>query len=374
MKKRTWFALILALLMTLTACDLGSGFSIYDGDNDTHRSSKKSASSGKGNVVIEVTSITGIEGEAESEQVGNLTDRDLMTDWHIDEFNGACAIWSYEKALEVTGYTMVTGKDASYKPDYNPTGWTLYGCNGDTAPEQDDEAWQVIDEVQNDTALKETSRTATHYDAAAEEEFQHYMLKIHTVKGNTTMQLSEFALEYKNANLSFIEKNEFVPGNFAGSSYVSDGLEYELAVGDEWTMYNPLQAWSTYYAYTWIAIEGDELVTFDRSGPTCRVMALKEGEVTIEAKLIQTSVIGFYCNSYEDTRTFTIKIVEKTGTDDPHHGDVSNGACPRCQGRLTVSCTACYGDGKLTGGTPCTGCDNGKIPCTYCKGSGMWKN
>jgi len=384
MKKKSWLAIFLALILALSACDSPASDN-PDTDKKDKTGKKTSATGDPGDPddpddapdapakkVVAVTAITGTETDGENYPVEALMDRDLKTDWNVSDCSGASVIFTLEEAVTITGYDLVTGKDASANPADLPAGWSLFGANGSSAPDQDSSDWRLVHQVKDDTTIEGISRTPYHYNVNAKRSYQHYMLTIDSLKGGLNVSLSEFVPDYDNADNSFVAAGAFVPGDFAGSSYIYDGWEYELAVGDTWSMYHPLQAWGDYYAYTWAVTEGSENVCLDRNGPTCYLTALCEGEITIEAALIQTVMLGYTYKHYEDIYTFTVKLVPKTGTNDPNHGDISDGACPRCHGSKTVGCMVCYGDGKLSNGSACSACTDGEVTCTTCHGTGKW--
>ena len=324
-----------------------------------------------------VTFIDATEGANDQENGENLFDGNSGTKWCVTDFEIAIAIWSMEGKVTPESYVMVTGNDNAQHNGRNPGTWMLLAANGKQIPE-DLEDWTVIAVVEEDERMEDINRKAYRYEVDdSTTAYKHYMLAVLETQGADVMQISEVFLEYEGCEYEESESGttggndaDIQPtGNFS-SCYITDGGEYTIAVGDSFTMYHPRTPTSTYYAYTWIVESGEDCVVLDRDQGTCNVIGVKPGTVKLKANLDYT-VVGYgWSDSYSYEYDVTIHVVE---SGDHDHGDVTNGSCPRCHGSGKVDCTACYGDGKLSGGTPCTGCVKGKVDCNHCQGTGRWK-
>jgi len=131
-----------------------------------------------------IETIEGVEGFANETYV-NLFDNDENTKWcNGDAYS--YVVWKMPEAVAVNGYIITTANDNAEYPGRNPSSWTLSGST-------DGENWEVLDEVDNDTVLKdvtfELDQTAPAY--------QYYQLEINGTVGGGTMQMSGFELEYE---------------------------------------------------------------------------------------------------------------------------------------------------------------------------------
>lgn len=326
-----------------------------------------------------ITFVDATEGANSREGGENLFDGNSSTKWCVTNFEIGIAIWSLDEKVTPESYVMVTGNDSAEYTGRNPGTWMLLGANGKQAP-GDLEDWTVIAVVENDTRMEDINQKAYRYNVdETDTAYRHYMLAVLETRGADVMQLSEFFLEYDGCEYSTGNSGstgsgsgndtQVKPtGNFS-SAYITDGGEYTIAVGDSFTMYHPRTPTSTYYAYTWIVESGEECVVLDRDQGTCNVIGVKPGTVKLKANLDYT-VLGYgWSDSYSYEYDVTIHVVESGNYD---HGDVTDGNCPRCHGTGKVDCTACYGDGKLSGGSTCTGCSKGKVTCNHCNGTGRW--
>jgi len=139
------------------------------------------------------------------------------------------------------------------------------------------------------------------------------------------------------------------------STYITDGGDYTVAVGDAITLYNPRTPTSPYYAYTWSVTKGDEHVMLDRDQGTCQVVGITEGEVTIECGLDYT--VNYYPGAYDSyhyTYTITINVIGAEHSGEFDYGTMTGKLCPRCHGNKKV---------EMSGS---------KVTCDVCDGSGLW--
>lgn len=142
--------------------------------------------------------------------------------------------------------------------------------------------------------------------------------------------------------------------NNISSTYITDGGEYTLAVGDALTLYHPRTPTSPYYAYTWCPTQGAELVQLDGDQGTCQVIGLAEGDLVLECCLDYTVLYGYSSDHYTYNYIITIHIIDESHSGENDYGTMSGTTCPRC-----------HGDKKVElGGV--------EITCTTCGGSGIW--
>lgn len=323
----------------------------------------------------EITFLDATEGANSRESGEKILDGNTGTKWCVTDFEGAVAMWSLEEAVVPESYVMVTGDDSASYKGRNPRAWALMAANGREIPGDIDD-WTIITLVENDDRMEDVNGKAYRYDVDdTSRAYQHYMLVIAETQGSGTMQLAEFFLEYDGCEYSgsfggnsTTGSDPQITGNVS-SSYITDGGEYTIAVGDSFTMYHPRTPISPYYAYTWIVESGEDCVVLDRDQGTCNVIGVKPGTVKLMANLDYTVLSGYWSESYSYEYEVTIHV-EDSGSYD--NGDVTRGACPRCHGTGKVDCTACYGDGKYTSGKICTGCIGGKVECNHCHGTGRW--
>ena len=139
------------------------------------------------------------------------------------------------------------------------------------------------------------------------------------------------------------------------STYITNGGEYTVAVGDAITLYNPRTPTSTYYAYTWSVKEGEDHVMLDRAQGTCQVVGLTEGKVVLECGLDYS--VNYYPGKYDHysyTYTITINVIGAEHAGEFDYGTMTGKLCPRCHGDKKV---------EMSGS---------KITCDVCDGSGLW--
>lgn len=322
-----------------------------------------------------VNVVEGTAGATDSENFENLFDCDKNTKWCVTGFEGAYVIWGTSSKVTPTGYTIVTANDNTTYNGRNPASWQLYGSSARRAPDRDGKGWELVDAISGDTVLQDVNYTEYHYDiTGVSGKYRYFMLVVTQTQGAGVMQLSEFALEYDGASYEFSGGSGSAGGDTAaqtGSTYISDGMTYTLQAGESLTFYNPRTPTSSTYSYNWFVTEGEQYVETDPDGPTCRVTGLDVGSVTILAVLDYSVQLASSWEQYSYEYTITVNVVENTG-EDSRYGSVTDGMCPRCHGAGTVDCSVCYGDGRLTNGTLCTNCVNGKVTCPFCDGTGTW--
>ena len=363
MKKICALLISVVLLFSLTACSDSE-----DGGNPDKP---------KVNPQIGVTAIEGSAGVSANEEVKSAFDFDLSTKWCMNFAGDAYAIWKLDQAVKPTGYTFVTGEDCERFKGRNPFTWTVYGIRTDEAPSRYDERWAVIDKKEGDYRFPNENTKKIFVEVEnCEEEYNFFKLEVTEIHFGDVMQISEFVIEYDGSDYSYgggIFSSEKV---YIGSSYITDNISFDVRVGDSLTLFHPGVPTTTLYAYYWDLVpeESDgEIVLASSGDATCEVIGVKEGKVVIEGTLNYNTSVGYYSGeTVIDTKRVIINVASKDA-EKPDVGSVYDGACPQCRGTKNNLCMACYGDGKLDGGKPCTGCSNGDIPCDFCGGTGVWK-
>lgn len=142
--------------------------------------------------------------------------------------------------------------------------------------------------------------------------------------------------------------------NNVSSTYITDGGEYTLAVGDALTLYHPRTPTSAYYAYTWCPTSGGDLVYLDPAQGTCQVIGQAEGDLVMECCLDYTVLYGYSSDHYTYNYVITIHIIDESHSGENDYGGMSGTTCPRCNGHRTVEL---FGE---------------EITCPLCEGTGIW--
>ncbi len=152
------------------------------------------------------TAVDGTKGVKTSENFENLFDGSVGTKWCVAKTD-PYVIFSLPSQQSVTGYTLVTANDSLQWKGRNPKSWTLYGCNADTAPDENYGGWEVVHQVTDDTAMEDRN-AASYYFALgqASPAYRYYMLQIEE-KQSSMMQLSEFAIDYEGLTFGYTGLN-----------------------------------------------------------------------------------------------------------------------------------------------------------------------
>ncbi|MCD7916968.1 MAG: hypothetical protein LUF84_00650 [Clostridiales bacterium] len=329
--------------------------------------------SSESSTVVTAAAISGTEGANSNEECENLFDDNVTTKWCTSSMDHPYVIWETSSAIAVTGYSITTANDNERYTGRNPSDWTLYGYNGSDAPGTDSSKWEIITQVENDTTLKDVNYTQYTFELSeAASKYNYYMLVIDAVQSGSTMQMSEFVLNFSGGSTTAVSTTQTTTSDsddsgledesaiyFVGSTYIYDGCSYDLQVGDSISLYNPNVPASTYYAYYWEVSSGDSsLVTLDHSEDgSCFVMANGVGTVEVLCGLQYTFVTGYiYGDTVVREYTITINISERGSTLTESVGSVSNGVCPRCHGAGTIDTV------------------DGEQLCPWCLGSKKWSN
>ncbi len=322
---------------------------------------------------VTLEAIAGTAGVGSYEDFPKLLDGTVSSKWCVHFEDEAYVIFKTSEAVQLTGYTMVTGNDTYRYPERNPVSWRLYGASGSNAPNRDSSKWKKIDQVKNDDTLGFSNQTPYKFTLSrTADKYTYYMLVVDKIGSKDCMQLSEFQLHYKGgstatdaapASQTPPSQDSATPSQgldadsryFLGSAFIHGDEVFELQVGDSVTLYNPMVPSGAIYAYGWIISEGSsDTVGMDRYDGTCMFLAQKPGTVKVTALLDERLISG---RQWTREYTFTIHVSKRTSTPTPSFGSVSDGVCPRCFGRRQIETAR-----------------QGWITCTWCDGSGKWTN
>ena len=124
---------------------------------------------------------------------------------------GAYIIFSASKAIQVTGYSIVTGNDNASNSGRNPKSWAIYGCNSASAG-RSSESWVLIDEVTNDTKLEDLNYKRFDFTLSnpLSEKYQYFKMEITATKGASVLQMSELILTYFTCNHQWVKTDDVV--------------------------------------------------------------------------------------------------------------------------------------------------------------------
>ena len=103
-------------------------------------------------------------------------------------------IWKAPKPITVSGYVITTGNDNSIYKGRNPKSWILYGSTKQL--DRDSADWKIIDQVKNDTVLKDKDIKDYQFKVASKANaYQYFKLEISENCGDGCIQMSEFTLQ-----------------------------------------------------------------------------------------------------------------------------------------------------------------------------------
>ena len=125
--------------------------------------------------------------------------------------DGAYIIFSASEAIQVTGYSIVTGYDNEDSSGRNPQSWAIYGCN-DASADRGSESWVLIDEVTNDTKLEDLNYKRFDFTLSnpLSEKYQYFKMEITATKGASVLQMSELILTYSTCNHQWVKTDDVV--------------------------------------------------------------------------------------------------------------------------------------------------------------------
>ena len=112
--------------------------------------------------------------------------------------DGAYIIFNASEAIQVTGYSIVTGNDNAQEAGRNPKSWALYGCN-DASAGRDSENWVLIDQKNDDTVLQDENYQKYDFTSLSNPpsvRFLYFKMEITAIHSGTVMQMSELILAY----------------------------------------------------------------------------------------------------------------------------------------------------------------------------------
>ena len=118
----------------------------------------------------------------------------------FDSNKGAYVIFEASKAGVPVGYTITTGNDNATENGRNPLSWKLYGNNTGK-----DEAWELIDKVENDKVLQDKNYTSYDFTCKCSTSYKYFKWEISAIHSGRTLQVGEFELKlntcsHKNTN------------------------------------------------------------------------------------------------------------------------------------------------------------------------------
>ena len=126
----------------------------------------------------------------DNEKYTNLVDGN-NSKWCCKFSGSAYVIFEASKAGVPVGYTITTGDDnKSWGKGRNPLSWKLYGNNTGK-----DEAWTLIDKVENDDVLKDENNTSYNFDCKCSTSYKYFKWEISAIHSGSTLQVGEFELK-----------------------------------------------------------------------------------------------------------------------------------------------------------------------------------
>ena len=144
------------------------------------------------------------DGMSEAENFKKLFDgkESNSSKWCCWFSGSAYVIFKASKAGVPVGYTITMGNDNATWGGRNPLSWKLYGNNTGK-----DDAWVLIDAVENDTKLKDENNTSYEFPCEGSTSYQYFKWEISAIHSGPTLQVGEFKLKlqtctHKNADNS----------------------------------------------------------------------------------------------------------------------------------------------------------------------------
>ena len=148
---------------------------------------------------VTFTALAGNPEGYKGETYANLVDgRDSK--WCCEFSGSAYVIFKASKAGVPVGYTITTGNDNETWGGRNPLSWKLYGNNTGS-----DDAWELIDKVENDKVLQDKNNTSYDFTCEGSTSYQYFKWEISAIHRGRTLQVGEFELKlntcsHKNAD------------------------------------------------------------------------------------------------------------------------------------------------------------------------------
>ena len=144
---------------------------------------------------------------------------------------GTYVIFKASKAGVPVGYTITTGNDNANSGcgGRNPLSWKLYGNN-----EGQNGAWTLIDQVSNDTKLKDVNYASYDFPCKGSTSYKYFKWEISAIHSGNILQVGEFELKLKTSNQAYAEFNN---GTLTFKYGPKPAGAYDLNVGEnlpEW--------------------------------------------------------------------------------------------------------------------------------------------
>ncbi len=144
---------------------------------------------------------------------------------------GTYVIFKASKAGVPVGYTITTGNDNANSGcgGRNPLSWKLYGNN-----EGPNGAWTLIDQVSNDTKLKDVNYASYDFPCKGSTSYKYFKWEITAIHSGNILQVGEFELKLKTSNQAYAEFNN---GTLTFKYGPKPAGAYDLNVGEnlpEW--------------------------------------------------------------------------------------------------------------------------------------------
>lgn len=154
----------------------------------------------------------GFSNESFDKLIDGKFTSDDFTKWCLSfPSEGAYIIFSASVAVQVTGYSIVTGDDNASNPGRNPQSWAIYGCN-DASADRGSESWVLIDQKVEDTDLQDVNYQKYDFTLSKlpSEKYQYFKMEITATKGASVLQMSELILAYTTCNHQWVKTDDVV--------------------------------------------------------------------------------------------------------------------------------------------------------------------
>ena len=157
---------------------------------------------------------------------------DNFSKWYGEfDSKGTYVIFKASKAGVPVGYTITTGNDNANSGcgGRNPLSWKLYGNN-----EGQNGAWTLIDQVSNDTKLKDVNYASYDFPCKGSTSYKYFKWEISAIHSGNILQVGEFELKLKTSNQAYAEFNN---GTLTFKYGPKPAGAYDLNVGEnlpEW--------------------------------------------------------------------------------------------------------------------------------------------
>ena len=140
---------------------------------------------------VTFTALAGNPEGYKGETYANLVDGQ-DSKWCCEFSGSAYVIFKASKAGVPVGYTITTGNDNEKYNGRNPKSWKLYGNNTGS-----DDAWELIDKVENDKVLQDKNNTSYDFTCEGSTSYQYFKWELSAIHGGSLLQVGEFELKFK---------------------------------------------------------------------------------------------------------------------------------------------------------------------------------